>query len=179
MLHPAEFLHLRRKDVLLPQDSLHADPVFYIHICNPKTSRFARRRHCKIDDPVVLQFVSKVFGPLQPTECLFAGGHSAFRRRWDAALSRLGIPSSQRDRGATPAVLRGSGATHLYLTSEDLAKVQWRGRWSQLKTVEHYVEEVAAQTLVSQLDDLTKRRVQVFCDASDCLLHDFLTSDLG
>ena len=177
MLHPAEFLQLRRKDILLPEDSLHSDHVFYVHICNPKTSRFARRQHCKVDDALVLRYVSKVFGPLQPGESLFAGGSSAFRRRWNAVLSRLGIPTSQRDRGATPAVLRGSGATHMYLLTEDLAKVQWRGRWSQLKTVEHYVQEVAAQTLVAQLDPLSKERVRRFDEASVFLLQSFL--DVG
>eukprot|EP00435_Cladocopium_sp_Y103_P042939 s2396_g12.t1 len=176
MLHPAEFLQLRRRDLLLPQDSLHSEPVFYIHISNPKTSRFARRQHCKIDDSLVLSYVTKVFGPLQPGECLFGGGPSAVRRRWDAALSRLGIPTSQREKGATPAVLRGSGATFMYLASEDLAKVQWRGRWSQLKTVEHYVQEVAAQTLVSQLDPLSKRRVKAFDEAAAFLLRAWASS---
>ena len=119
----------------------------------------------------------KCFGNLAPHEALFCGGPSAFRRRWDAVFARLGIPTSQRQKGATPAVLRGSGATHLYLTSEDLAKVQWRGRWSQIRTVEHYVQEVAAQTLVSQLDSLSKQRVKVFDAASDFLLSAFLDVD--
>lgn len=174
MLHPAEFLALRRQDLLLPQDALHTEPVFYVHIVKPKTSRFARRQHCKIDDPTVLAFVAKVFGDLQPAESLFIGGASAYRKRWDAAMQRLGIPVSQRLRGATPAVLRGSGATHMYLLTEDLPRVQWRGRWSQLKTVEHYVQEVAAQTFLARLDSQAKHRLQMLDRASAWLLHSFL-----
>ena len=81
MLHPAEFLLLRRCGLLLPGDALHSDPVLYLHITNPKTSRFARRQHCKVDDPLVLRFVTKVFSSLQPTESLFAGRAVAYRRR--------------------------------------------------------------------------------------------------
>ena len=101
---------------------------------------------CKIDDPCVLAYVTKVFGALAPNASLFAGGTSAYRRRGDHVLGRLGISVSMPSRGATPAVLRGSGATALYLESEDLSLIQWRGRWAQLKTVEHYIQEVAAQS---------------------------------
>eukprot|EP00435_Cladocopium_sp_Y103_P010900 s2474_g2.t2 len=166
MLHPAEFLLLRRQDLLLPSDALHSDPVFYVHITNPKTSRFARRQHCKVDDPLVLRFVTKVFSALRSGETLFAGGASAYRKRWDAVLCRLGIPHRQQDRGATPAVLRGSGATHMYLVTEDLPRIQWRGRWSQLKTVEHYVQEVAAQTLLTRLDERAKHRLKLLDESS-------------
>ena len=177
MLHPSEFLGLKRRDLVLPQDSLRHEPVFYVHISNPKTSRFARRQHCKIDDPLVLQYVTKVFGHLHQFEALFAGGASAYRRRWDAVFSHLGVPSSQRTRGATPATLRGSGATHMYLSCEDLPRVQWRGRWSQLKTVEHYVQEVAAQTLVARLNPIAKRAIQIFDATSTALLAMFLDDD--
>lgn len=137
MLHPAEFVQLRRSDLLLPEDSLSAQRVFFVHLRHPKTARFARRQHCKIDDPVVLAYVEKVFGPLAPNEQLFIGGASAYRRRWDHVLSKLQVPVSMEVFGATPAVLRGSGATYLYMQTEDLNLVQWRGRWAQLKTVEH------------------------------------------
>ena len=173
MLHPSEFVNLTRKDILLPQDSLLTGNVFYIHIRNPKTARFARRQHCKIDDFLTLKFAEKVFGDLDPSEVLFAGGMSAYRRRWDAVLNRLGVPTGQKQKGATPAVLRGSGATHMYLQCEDLCRVQWRGRWAQLKTIEHYIQEVAAQTLLHNLDSLAKERIRLFSSCSS-LMSEFV-----
>ena len=89
-------------------------------------------------------------------------------------LSRLEIPCKQKERGATPAVLRGSGATFMYLLTEDLPRIQWRGRWSQIKTVEHYVQEVAAQTLLTRLPAQAKRRLAMFDQASCWLLDQFL-----
>ena len=175
MLHPAEFVHLRRRDLLLPGDSFQQDGIFYVHIQNPKTSRFARRQHCKIDEVPTLRFIEKVYSDLPPDEPLFPGGMAAYRRRWNLILARLDIPFTQHRKGATPAVLRGSGATHLYLQCEDLCRVQWRGRWSQLKTVEHYIQEVAAQTLMHNLSDLAKHRVKVLHEAAPMLLSLFLS----
>ena len=57
-------------------------------------------------------------------------------------MQRLEIPFKQADKGVTPSVLRGIGATHLYLETEDLVKVAWRGRWARQKTVEFYLQEV-------------------------------------
>ena len=54
-------------------------------------------------------------------------------------MGRLGVPFKRDLRGSTPGVLRGSGATYLYLETEDLSKVAWRGRRAKLKTVEFYL----------------------------------------
>ena len=162
MLHPAEFISLLRSDLLLPGDTLNETAAFYVHIRNPKTARFARKQHCKIDDPCVLAYVTKVFGALAPNASLFAGGTSAYRRRWDHVLGRLGISVSMPSRGATPAVLRGSGATALYLESEDL--IAWFNggadgpNWRQLS--------------ITSTED--RAVVKLFADAAGPLLHSFL-----
>jgi len=173
MLHPAEFVNLVRSDLLLPADLLMDTTVFYVHIRNPKTSRFARKQHSKIDDKVVLDFVTHVFGKLPSDARLFGVSASAYRRRWDLVLAKLGVPSSMLVHGATPGVLRGSGATALYLQTEDLNLIQWRGRWAQLKTVEHYIQEVGAQSLLSTLSAETRDLVKLFADAAGPLLASF------
>jgi len=176
MLHASEFLDLVRRDVLLPGDSLLGGEVFYVHIRQPKTARFARRQHCKIDDLMTLLYVQEVIGDLHPGERIFPGSSNSYRRLWNLVLQHLQIPSTQRERGATPGVLRGSGATHMYLECEDLSRVQWRGRWSQLRTVEHYVQEVAAQTMLSRLPSFARHRIATFNAAAPDLLLDFLST---
>jgi len=174
MLHPAEFIFLSRSDILLPADTLVDERVLYIYIQHPKTARFARRQHCKVDDPLALRFIEKVFGSLPSTSRLFPFGASAYRRRWDSIMNRLGVPHSLPTRGCTPASLRGSGATHMYLSFDDLGKVQWRGRWAQMKTLEFYIQEVAAQTLVGKLDPVSRERVKVFNEFALPLFEAFL-----
>ena len=170
MLHPAEFLSLKRRDLVLPRDALISDPVLYVHVRNPKTARFARRQHCKLEDPLVVRYLDSLYGDCDLETSLYPGTSSTYRRQWDAVLGRLGIPHARASKGATPAVLRGSGATHLYLATEDVQLVQWRGRWSKLKTVEFYLQEVAAQVLLHSLDTLSRERVKTLAEHAKHLL---------
>ena len=71
-------------------------------------------------------------------------------------------------------MLRGSGATALYLESENLSLIQWRGRWVQLKTTEHYIQEVGAQSLLAQMPAEARDVVRFFAEAAGPLLHSFL-----
>ena len=136
MLHPAELVALCRQDLVLPEDALSGDPIAYVHIRNLKTQRFARRQHSRIDDPFVVRLLSVHFGALALSERLFRGSLHTYRRQWNSVMERLGVPHTLSQKGATPGVLRGSGATFLYLETEDINLVAWRGRWSKVNTVE-------------------------------------------
>ena len=59
----------------------------------------------------------------------------------------------------TPGVLRGSGATHSYIENESIPAIQWWGRWSRQKTLEYYIQEVAAQLFLFDLDLAVRRRI--------------------
>eukprot|EP00439_Symbiodinium_sp_Y106_P023662 s5662_g2.t3 len=64
MLHPSEMIPLVRQDLVFPTDALSPDPVAYVHIRNPKTQRFARRQHSRLEDPVVLALLSALYAEL-------------------------------------------------------------------------------------------------------------------
>eukprot|EP00435_Cladocopium_sp_Y103_P053005 s2015_g16.t2 len=145
MLHPAEFISLERRDLMLPRDTDFTITVLYIHLRNPKTSRFARQQHVKISDPDIISFVDSMFGLAPLNFKLFGGTISMYRNQWNAVMERLGIPYKQIHHGITPGSLRGSGATSLYLLSENIPLICWRGRWSRVRTLEFYLQEVAAQ----------------------------------
>jgi hypothetical protein len=170
MLHPAEFLALRRRDLVLPGDSLQHHTVVYVHVRHPKTARFARRQHAKIEDALIVRYIEMVYGGFSLDAKLFPGSASVYRRQWDRIMERLEIPHTRKHRGATPAVLRGSGATHLYLATEDIQLIQWRGRWTKLKTVEYYLQEVAAQVILHQLNELARHRIQFLSEHSSALV---------
>ena len=170
MLHPAELVILTRGDLVFPRDALTSDRVAYVHIRNPKTARFARRQHCRLEDPVALLFLESLYSGLAWDERIFRGSPHVYRMQWNAVMSRLQVPHSLKEKGATPGVLRGSGATFLYLETEDLALVAWRGRWAKIKTVEFYLQEVAAQLLLQRLPAAARARIAVLRDASRMLL---------
>jgi hypothetical protein len=176
MLHPSEFLVLRRRDLVLPADAMSADRVAYIHIRNPKTARFARRQHCRLEDPLVLRFLESCFGDWPLDRRLYPGTANTYRSQWNAIMGRLGVPFKRDLRGATPGVLRGSGATFLYLETEDLGKVAWRGRWAKLKTIEFYLQEVAAQLLLQNLTATSRDRIALLRAYSRRLLQSRVVS---
>ena len=159
MLHPSEYLCLTRGDVIFPSDAMSARRIAYIHVRNPKTARFARRQHCRLEDPSVLGLLEAQFECLPFDALLYPGTKNTFRSQWNAVLRCLGIPFRKDVQGVTPGVLRGSGATYLYLETEDLSKVAWRGRWARQKTVEFYLQEVAAQVILQRLPAVCRSKI--------------------
>ncbi|CAE7908105.1 TNNC1, partial [Symbiodinium sp. KB8] len=159
MLHPAEMVSLTRRDLVFPRDNLGHVSALFIFLRNPKTARFARRQHGKIDDPNAIAYLDKLFGSLQLEDRLFPASMHTFRRLWDAIMQRLGIPCRAALRGATPGVLRGSGATFFYQQTENVPLLAWRGRWARQKTLEYYLQEVAAQMLLGELTPAARARI--------------------
>ena len=161
MLHPAEMIPLTRRDLVLPSDAMSTDMLAYVHLRNPKTQRFARRQHCRLEDPLTLRFLISQYEHLPLDAKLFRGSMHMYRTQWNAIMQRLGVPHTLSQKGATPGVLRGSGATFLYLETEDISLVAWRGRWAKIKTVEFYLQEVGAQLLLQELPRWARDRISV------------------
>ena len=166
MLRPSEMLSLCRRDLIFPGDVAMDSNSMYIRVRDPKTARFARRQHSRVDDAGIISVATALYFNLDKDAKLFPGSMSVFRRQWNMVMGRLGIPHSQSEHGATPGVLRGSGATFLYQQTENLTWVAWRGRWSRLRTLEYYLQEVGAFILVHNLDDVSKARIAMFAKFS-------------
>ena len=170
MLHPSEMMALVRRDLILPSDVLYETNSMFIKVRDPKTARFARRQHGRVDDPSIIDFVEAVFGKVPLDSRLYPASMTTFRKQRNAVMQSLGVPYKQVDSGATPGVLRGSGATFLYSTTEDVNWVAWRGRWSRVRTLEYYLQEVAAQMMVHTLSPASKSKVEILSNASSAVL---------
>ena len=176
MLHPNEFLLLTRKDLVFPVDAFLEFKALYIYVKNPKTSRFARAT-CASRRQVHSVFELVHFGHLSLDQRLYPASIAVFRRQWNSLLDRLDVPRRQSERGATPGVLRGSGATYEYLQCGSSAQIQWKGRWSQLKTLEHYIQEVAAQLFMHNLTPKARSQIQFLGDHLGFLLQHLFASE--
>ena len=166
MLHPAEMMALTRRDLLFPSDLCHDAPCLFVKLNNPKTARFARRQHGRIDDEWTIRILHHLFGSVPLDSKIYPYSLATFRKQWNAVMSQLGIPHSQAGHGATPGVLRGSGATFMYTQVEDVSWIAWRGRWSRLRTLEYYLQEVAASVLVHSLHPWAKSKIESLGAAS-------------
>ncbi|CAE7206111.1 unnamed protein product [Symbiodinium pilosum] len=107
MLHPSEMVPLVRQDIVFPEDAMSGDCIAYVHIRNPKTQRFARRQHCRLEDSLTLRLLSSLYLSLPFNAKLFRGSLHTYRRQWNAIMERLGVPRTLASKGATPGVLRG------------------------------------------------------------------------
>lgn len=89
-------------------------------------------------------------------------------------MERLGVPCKLQQKGITPGSLRGSGATQLYLQTENIPLICWRGRWARVKTLEFYLQEVAAQVLLHSLSPASKLMIERLNRASYGIFTSFL-----
>ena len=143
MLHPSEFVCLERRHLMLPRDTFYTTSALYIHLRNPKTSRFARQQHVKISDPEVIQFDDYHFGALDLSERIYNASISAYRNQWTAIMNKLGVPCKLQNRGVT-------------LQTENIPLICWRGRWARVKTLEFYLQQVSAQVLLHSLSPASR-----------------------
>ena len=120
--------------------------VAYVHIRNPKSQRFARCQYSRLDDLLTLRFLNALYRDLPLDARLFRASMHVYRRQWNAIMSRLGVPFTQSERAPTPG---------------DISLVAWCGRWGKIKTIEFYLQEVAAQLLLMQLTPSARRRISV------------------
>ena len=159
LLRPNELLPLKRADLVLPRDVLSPELVAYVKLVRTKTSRFMLRQHARISDEVTVLFLDATFGCMPATDLLFGCSPSMFRTRWNKLFGALGIPTSEKLRGVTPKSLRGSGASWMFHYTEDVNRVLWRGRWQSKRTLEHYLQDVMGQVLLSNLPQDQRDRI--------------------
>eukprot|EP00971_Amphidinium_carterae_P066998 1326684-Amphidinium_carterae.1 len=147
LLRPGELVNLQRRHLVLPADVLSDElNVCYIRLERTKTRRIMHRQHAQVSDGVAVRFLTASLLEVPANEFIFGGSQGQLRRRWNAVFGTvLGLPVSEKGGGITPASLRGSGATWLHRMTENIPRIAWRGRWTQTRTLEHYLQDVAGQ----------------------------------
>lgn len=157
---PGEPLAALRKDLILPRDMLSADSsLAYLKIQKPKT-RFrggGRTQHLAVHDAEFVFLLDAVFASLNPEDRLLECSPSAFRRRWDAILRALQIG---KESGLTPGGVRGGGCVHAFQIGVSLPTLLWRMRSRHLQTLESYLQEVIASTVISELRPEARQNVK-------------------
>ena len=107
-----------------------------------------------------------------PDTILFQLKPSEFRALHHKVARFFGL-STADGVGITPASHRGGGATALFEECQSLDLVCWVGGWStQSRTMEIYVQEVAAASALPSLTEAQRQLVRDFAQAAvTCALH--------
>lgn len=119
--------------MVFPSDALELDrETIFLIIPEPKGRRKSRGRlqHSAIRELSFFDFLFAVLGPLGPMEPLYNGSPASFRRRWDA---------------------RAGGCVSAFQDSMDIPLLMWRMRIKHQATLESYLQEVAARTVIPKL----------------------------
>ena len=161
---PGEVLKARRRDLLLPRDLLcEAASPAYLRIVESKSRRHGKRRiqHASVLNLQIVSFLDKVFSSLGKEDLLYPISGSSFRRRWDKLCQHLLIGPEHK---LTPGSLRGGGALEEYRAGTDLQRILWRMRIRHLITLEHYVQEVAAESFLVDVSEEGRRRISLLSE---------------
>ena len=167
-----EPLRAKRRDLLLPSDSLSdISAGCYLAVRSPKTAfrGSGKVQHLCVKETTIVRFLEAALGPLVADEELYPGSSGAFRRRWDELLCCLGIPRSAK---LLPGGLRGGGAVREYKAGSEISSLLWRMRIRHITTLESYLQEVSAVSVVPALPSESRRSVA----AASALLEVILAS---
>ena len=146
MLRPGEILALKPTDVDVLGSDWSASQIF-IFVGKPKMRRIGpRREHIRIDDAELISFVHWMKMHFDKDQPIFRGSSSDFTMCFSLLCRAMHVPI--RDgQGLTPASLRAGGATFWYRKTDCPDWVRFRGRWSNPRMLEVYIQEVAALSL--------------------------------
>ena len=155
-----ELLCAARRDLVLPSDSFDTEHmVAFLKISKPKSRKRGRGRiqHLRIDNPAAVAFLEHHFGKLHPACKLFPMSAASFRTRWEKILDSLGLPRSDRP---TPSSVRGGGAIAAYRRGETIQGIMWKMRIINQSTLESYLQETAADSLLARMSDPCRNRIR-------------------
>ncbi|CAE7367340.1 unnamed protein product [Symbiodinium sp. CCMP2592] len=122
-----------------------------------------KQQHVTIQHPEVVAACETVFGRAKTSEPLSSLSAQTFRRRWDAVLEALHVPKSVN---LTPGSVRGGGAVHAYQSGVPVQDLLWKMRIRHVHTLQHYLQEMAAEHVIGHLPGPSKVSVRA---ASSCL----------
>lgn len=98
---------------------------------------------------------------------LYGGSHSAFRRRWDAILESLLVPT---ELGITRADC-GEADASAFHGGMEISKLLWRMRLKHQGTLESYLQECVASTVLPLLPESSRRRIAAASAVANFLLQ--------
>ena len=74
--------------------------------------------------------------------------------------------------GFTLASIRAGAATQMYIDGIDLSRIQWMGRWRSAKTLEIYIQEVAALNILAGCTDQQRCKIKNYSDSFNAICQE-------
>ena len=151
-----EPLRACRADLVFPEEAMLDLQVLFVNVTSPKAGRRGKGKvqHARLTDATAIEIARRAFFALKPDERLFPATPATYRRRWDKLLENFRIPKTLN---LTPGGLRGGGAIYLYHNAAAVTDILWRMRLKHLATLESYLQEIAAVSVLTKLSFDSRR----------------------
>jgi hypothetical protein len=157
LLRVCEVLSLTVEDYSLPTEHDSGSAVF-VRILEPKTRRRgARHQYVRIELEGVTTFLTSFLKSLPSLMRIWPCSMHIYVTRFRMLLDALKVPSGC----LFPSSLRPGGASYLFvLWEENVQRLLWRGRWSSVKMLEHYIQELTCFHVWSELAKDSKQKIE-------------------
>eukprot|EP00971_Amphidinium_carterae_P057725 1141695-Amphidinium_carterae.2 len=167
LLRPLELASIQRKHLLLREDLGARHCYGIVSVPQSKTStRFARLQAVTLDDPLVLSLLEAIVSRDEPHHLLVPGGLRGLQLCYQWALRLMNCVHC----GFGLSSLRGGGATEFMLRTQNVAALQFRGRWASAATMQHYVQVSLGAATMAALHPEVRSRIQCLADLAPFIL---------
>ena len=173
MLRPIELLQLSKNSFVTPIDHGLGKVLLILLPSTKSRTRGPKQQYVRLDEPMVIDFVKRLLPKLLPSERIWPGSMSQFRRHWHLVVGHL----TTLPKLVYPSSLRPGGASYLFqLWGEDLPRLQWRGRWVHQRTLSHYIQELGAVHVLTQVPMAQRVRLQQLALMFPSVVNEFLVT---
>ena len=160
LLRPGELLNLKKKDVGLPNQLAFGRPCVTLQITKPKNFRqLGHQQFVVITQPDVCNWLTWLFHVTKTNDdLLWRSSATEFRRLFKSCCLQLW----GKNHPFVPASLRAGGATFKFDECADINRLRLEGRWSNVQSLEHYIQVAKAQQLSQHTDSKHLNRIITF-----------------
>eukprot|EP00438_Fugacium_kawagutii_P002055 Skav212336 [mRNA] locus=scaffold1488:19301:20410:+ [translate_table: standard] len=157
LLRPGELFKLKGNDVLLPNSISLGAPFAIVRLECPKNSRqMGRQQFAEVHHPDAINWMSWLVTVTKPSSPLWPSSPNRFRVMFRQLCAQLGLEGLK----LSPASLRAGGATWMLDERIEVSRIRFSGRWSNLRSLEHYLQVARAQQITLSLGPLIILRIK-------------------
>ena len=137
LLRPGETLKLRVDDLTFPDGSSLVEGAagLVVVVRNPKTKRIWKTQFVLCSENPLIQWLAWWVRGIPRHQWLFPLTRYVWNTRFNSGLDRLALRSC----GFTLGSLRTGGATYHFRVRQNLALLQYHGRWASSDTLKYYL----------------------------------------
>lgn len=163
-MRPSELLKLKPQDLSFPPGTNgESDPGLIVIVRNPKTKRIWRRQFVLGHDERIVRWLRWWTKGQRRRQNVLPFSRYVFTKCFQECLRRLGLESC----GFTLGSLRAGGATNHFRCHDNLAQLQFHGRWTSTSTLQFYLQEAFGAHVEGKMSPASRRMLETLqCHSS-------------